>query len=167
MRTEKGKRNPGRRSKMPVDLRETSCSDRPSGYIRTIQVYRCDVCHSHTNRFENNGRRGVSPVCPVSARKSYAKEAVGRVFEDMDEYKKAKSNHEDIKELEDRKYELNNRIELYGENAPTELWNEIDVVERRIGELTEWFEGRYRDVVGIGDDYEVYDSMYDILHRKA
>lgn len=132
----------------------------PNETFRSREVYRCEICHTHTNEWEHRGRYGAHLLCPVG-RTAMARDLAAEkpYFEDMNDVKKAKQRHHDLIDLLGEKNELKQKHNLFQDDntdsVPSHVRDELNAVQNRIDDLRRWFDGRYDDVVGVEQDYEI------------
>jgi predicted nuclease with TOPRIM domain len=116
---------------------------------RSKTVYRCPYCHTKTNLHEPIGfpAGNLRVRCPVLR---------DRHGELEDQQSEKHDKHDQLVELVDRHEEVSGRIDLYGDDTPDALTEELDVLEDRIADLREWFDEQdFDDVVDANEQGEL------------
>ena len=117
---------------------------------RQADIRRCPTCHSLTNKWMLGGYPSSGPRCYCPAT-NHGGEATDEQSEDEGPHEK----HHELEELLDRRDELEQRRERYqttsaaAERTQKRLHDELEVLDERIADLREWFDGRFDDVVGV------------------
>ncbi|KXA99414.1 hypothetical protein AKJ41_05480 [candidate division MSBL1 archaeon SCGC-AAA259O05] len=108
---------------------------------RSELVYRCEICHTKTNKWHIGGWPGKGPrlLCP------------GDEYEEHDELESILERYDELEAL----FDLYNSIDRETAQEMDELRLQIDLLGEKVEELRKKFSEGVDDVEGVGPDAQV------------